>query len=223
VIRVVAFDFDGVVLESNAVKTTAFADLMTGHGDGAARAMARHHRENLGVSRYLKFEWFYRTHLGRAPTRVELAELNERFNALSIEAIIAAPFVPGVLSFLKNHAGRIPLYVVSGTPEPELRRIVTARGLTRYFRDILGTPTGKAEHLLSILKRENVATDEVLMVGDGGTDLRAAVETGVRFYGRGDFKGHHCAEDLCGLADFVAANGAGCPPKPGSKPERRMP
>lgn len=206
-IRVVALDFDGVVLESNEAKTAAFAQLMSAHGPEASQAMARHHMQYRGVSRYAKFEWFYQTFLGRNPTPVEMAELNDRFNALSMEAILAAPFVPGIERFLEQHRDRLPIYVVSGTPEPELRHIVKQRKLSRCFVNVLGTPRGKAEHLRDILEQEHAAPEETLMVGDADTDLKAAMATGVRFFGRGDFPGHPCAPDLSGLGEALLAYG----------------
>lgn len=206
-IRVIALDFDGVILESNEAKTAAFAELMSTQGPEASRAMARYHMEHRGVSRYAKFEWFYQTFLGRKPTPAELAELSNRFNSLSMEAILAAPFVPGIEQLLEEYRLRLPLYVVSGTPEPELRHIVAERGLGRYFAGVLGTPRGKAEHLRYILGREKIAPEEALMVGDADTDLKAALATGVCFFGRGDFPGHHCADDLRTLSGFLEAHG----------------
>jgi phosphoglycolate phosphatase-like HAD superfamily hydrolase len=202
-IRVVALDFDGVVLESNEAKTEAFERLMEDHGPEAAAAMARHHMENRGVSRYDKFAWFYRTFLGRQATREELAGLNARFNELSMKAILSAPFVPGMEEFLERWHARLPLYVVSGAPQPELQLIVAGRGLQRYFKAVFGTPVGKVEHLRHILAREGVRPGEALMVGDADSDLAAALESGVRFYGRGDFPGQACAPDLHGLGIFI--------------------
>jgi len=203
--RVIALDFDGVILESNSAKTFAFAEVMRGFGPQASAAMLSHHLENRGVSRYAKFDWFYRTFLDRDPTDGELADLNSRFNTLSMEAILRAPFVAGVEDLLERFSGRMPLYVVSGTPQPEINQIVGARNLGRFFRKVLGTPVTKAEHLRNILVWEKAAPDEVLMVGDADTDLNAALETGVRFYGRGDFPGHPCAPDLRGLPEFLGS------------------
>jgi phosphoglycolate phosphatase-like HAD superfamily hydrolase len=205
-IRVIALDFDGVILESNEAKTAAFGELMSAHGPEASEAMARYHMENRGVSRYVKFEWFYRTHLGRGPTPDETAALNDRFNDLSLEAVVRADFVPGAEAFLEEYAGRLPLYVVSGTPEAELKRIVAARNLDRYFVDVLGTPKGKAQHLADILAREMAAPDEALMVGDADTDLNAALACGVRFFGRGNFPGRCCSPDLTGLGEFLSGH-----------------
>jgi hypothetical protein len=42
------------------------------------------------------------------------------------------------------------------------------------------------------------------MVGDADTDLNAALDCGVRFFGRGDFPGQSCAPDLTGLSGFLS-------------------
>jgi beta-phosphoglucomutase-like phosphatase (HAD superfamily) len=52
------FDCDGVVLNSNAVKTNAFYQTTLPYGQAAADAMVEYHVANGGVSRYKKFAYF---------------------------------------------------------------------------------------------------------------------------------------------------------------------
>ena len=52
------FDCDGVVLDSNKVKTEAFYQATLPYGKSAAQAMVDYHVANGGVSRYKKFTYF---------------------------------------------------------------------------------------------------------------------------------------------------------------------
>ena len=57
--KTLIFDCDGVVLNSNKVKTEAFYEtVVKKYGSQAATALADHHKTNGGISRYKKFEFF---------------------------------------------------------------------------------------------------------------------------------------------------------------------
>jgi phosphoglycolate phosphatase-like HAD superfamily hydrolase len=180
---VVAFDFDGVVCESVDVKTEAFGTLYAEHGEKVTRAVVAHHLEHGGVSRYEKIRYYEEHLLGRPADDAVVEAKAARFSELVVDAVIAAPLVPGALECLRALSGRCPLYVISGTPEPELRQIVAAKGLSGYFRRVLGSPTVKADHLRQIVTTHVTLPSRVVMVGDSTTDAVAADETGVRFVG----------------------------------------
>jgi phosphoglycolate phosphatase-like HAD superfamily hydrolase len=200
----VALDCDGVILESVAAKTRAFGRLFAAHGPEAAAYMTAWHLAHGGVSRYRKFAHFYRERLGREISPEETAELDRRLSDLCLDEVLASPMVPGAQAFLEVWSGRLPLYVVSGTPEGELRGIFERRGLARHFRAVYGSPAAKPEILARILADEGLPPRRLLMVGDSSTDRDAAMGLGALFYGRGEFPGLPCAPDLTGLAAFVA-------------------
>lgn len=181
--RAVIFDFDGVILETGDIKTQAFADLFEDapeHQD----AIVAYHLDNLGVSRYRKFEWIYRELLRRPLSESESRALGERFSSLVFERVLAAPFVPGAEDCLATLRGQTPMYVASGTPQEELDRVVDERGLRPYFDEVHGSPRGKIEILEEILERHGYTPDEVVFVGDGESDYKAAVGTRVPFVAR---------------------------------------
>ena len=76
------------------------------------------------------------------------------------------------------------LYIVSGTPEDELQRIVARRGMSPYFHGVFGSPRRKEEIIEAVLARHDVAPGETLFVGDAMTDYWAARNTEVPFVGR---------------------------------------
>jgi phosphoglycolate phosphatase-like HAD superfamily hydrolase len=179
VIRAAVFDFDGVVLESAEIKTSAFRRLFDGN-----EAAVAHHLAHVGISRYEKFRYITNEILGRPYTEADERRLGERFSALVIEEMLRCPFVPGARELLARLAGELPLFVASGTPEAELRQIVSARGLEELFAGTYGTPPAKDEILRRILRERQLAGQEVVMIGDAMTDLLGAHKAGVRFVGR---------------------------------------
>ncbi len=133
-IRAAVFDFDGVIAESTDIKTEAFRRLF----DGDERAV-EYHEANMGVSRYDKFRHITTEILGRTYTPEDERRLGERFSELVVDEVVRCPFVPGARELLERLAGELPLFVASATPEDEVRRIVSLRGLD-------GAVSGRVRH-----------------------------------------------------------------------------
>jgi phosphoglycolate phosphatase-like HAD superfamily hydrolase len=184
-LRAIVFDFDGVILESADVKTDAFIELYAEHGPEVCSQVRAHHLANMGISRFKKFAWIAENVLGRALTDDESAALGRRFSDLALAKVLAAPLVPGAEAALVALGARgLPLFVASGTPEDELRLIVERRGLSPRFREVHGTPRDKPTILGDVLARHGVAPAELLFIGDGMSDYRAAVAVGTQFLAR---------------------------------------
>lgn len=184
-LEAVVFDFDGVILESAALKGDAFLELFSDH-PGHLPAIRDHHLENLGVSRFEKFDWIYRNLLKRSLSDEERLRLGARYSALVFERTAASPFVPGALEVLEALEGRFPLFVASATPQEELESVVERRDLTHFFTSVHGSPPAKGELLIRIVRLGGFDPNHVLMIGDGISDLRAAERAGCRFLARID-------------------------------------
>src|SRR5262245_7591225 len=139
----IAFDFDGVILESVDIKTHAFAALFDSFPDHNDEILA-YHLNNLGVSRYVKFNYIYENILHRPLSESAKDKLDRQFSELISVKIRDCPFVPGIMDFLKKRVHEFPLFVVSATPQPELVSIVRDRNLLHFFRGIYGTPPPKS-------------------------------------------------------------------------------
>jgi phosphoglycolate phosphatase-like HAD superfamily hydrolase len=212
-LRAVVFDFDGVILESGDLKTEAFVELFADHPAAIVAAIRTHHLANLGVSRFVKFDWIHRELLGRPLDPAGRAALGERFAALVLDKVLGCPFVPGALDALDALAPAMPLFVASGTPQAELDTIVERRDLRTRFRETWGSPREKPAILRDLLARHALTPGELLFVGDGTTDHDAAREVGVAFVARDTApmrdewrrRGVRRVDDLRGLAAAVAA------------------
>ena len=91
----IVFDFDGIIVESTEVKSAAFYEVALEWGEDAALRMAEYHAKNFGVSRFAKFNWFFKKVLGKDLSPEMSAYLNNRFSTICVEKIIQAPLVPG--------------------------------------------------------------------------------------------------------------------------------
>ena len=80
--------------------------------------------------------------------------------------------------------GRVPLYVISGTPEDELRRVCAGRGMGHYFEGVRGSPLHKEPIVEEIVAHHDLTRSRTLFVGDSMTDWHAADATGLSFLGR---------------------------------------
>ena len=193
--EVLVFDFDGVILESADIKTRAFRELFSAYPDKVDKIVA-YHEANAGISRFKKFRHIYRHMLGKPLGQEEERTLGERFAALVVEEVIRCPFVPGALEFLQAHSHEHALFVASGTPEDELRRLVAARDLTVLFRGVYGAPKEKSAILEEILATTKTPRAALLFIGDGRSDYEAAKAAGVEFIGRARSERSHPFDGL---------------------------
>lgn len=158
-----------------------------------------------------KIELYHRDFLGEPLSPAELKTWIARYAEIVESKVVAAPAVPGAVEFLQAVQGRLKLFVISGTPEDELRRIVSKRGWAGYFDEIHGSPRLKPQIIDDIATRNGLDISRVLFVGDAMTDFDAAHDRGVTFLGR--IAPHHddvfppgteTVEDLTGLLARVS-------------------
>ena len=182
-IDVLILDFDGVILESVEVKTEAFRELFSFAPDHVEE-IVEFHRQNGGMSRYDKIRHIYAEILDEPLSEGRFSELVDRFSGLVLEGVLASPPVGGVEEFLECYSSKIPIYIVSATPEAEIREIVRRRGMDRYFKHVYGSPRPKSDCIREILNETCTDPDRALFVGDAPNDWKAAREVGTRFIAR---------------------------------------
>lgn len=175
-------DFDGVIVESVEIKTHAFRALFADHPQHVEQIVALH-QANAGVSRYEKFRVIYRDILREPCDEALLRRLGARFSSLVMDQVVDCPLVRGAGEFLEEFGARYALFLISGTPQNELRAIVERRGLSAHFHEVYGSPRSKTEIMRGILSAHQWSPDRVVAVGDSLTDYRAAAELRIPFIG----------------------------------------
>lgn len=182
-VTAIILDFDGVILESNALKTEAFASVFARFSEHADAMMAYHHA-HVSDTRFAKFRYLVHERLGRPDGDPLVNELADAFARETRRLLATCPFVPGAESFLAMAHARVPLYLASVTPQEELEALLDARTLRQYFARVYGCPPWtKASAIGDILSLLG-GPRNVLFIGDSAGDQRAAALNGVEFMAR---------------------------------------
>lgn len=203
------FDCDGVVLNSNAVKTKAFFEAALPYGKDAAKQLVDHHMSRGGISRYAKFEWFLKNVVAgqSGPT---LDQLLATYATEVRHGLLNCEIAEG-LHELRRMTLRSRWLIVSGGDQNELCEVFAHRGIASLFDGgIFGSPADKNEILKREIQNGNIEPRAVF-IGDSQYDYTAASESSLDFfflYGWTEFTGwkQYCnnhgitfSEKLCDL------------------------
>lgn len=177
------FDCDGVVLDSNKIKTDAFYQASLPYGQAAAQAMVEYHVANGGVSRYKKFAYFLKQIAPAQATALldlDLEAMLQAYASYVREGLLNCEIAPGLEALRKKTPGARWL-IVSGGDQAELRDVFAQRGIAEWFDgNIFGSPDTKDEILARELTSGNIQ-HPALFLGDSKYDYQAASTAGLDF------------------------------------------
>lgn len=177
------FDCDGVVLNSNKIKTEAFHAAALPWGKEAADALVDYHVAHGGVSRYAKFEHFLSELVPIFAPGFHGPGIDEMLLAFanSVRRGLAECEVAVGLKELREITPNSSWFIVSGGDQAELRDVFEDRGLANYFDGgIFGSPDTKQ----AILGREissHAIKLPALFIGDSRLDHTVSAEFGLDF------------------------------------------
>ena len=180
VYKTVVFDCDGVILDSNKIKSKAFYSSVERYGDEAARSLVAYHMENGGISRYKKFDYFFSKILCR---KASLDEYENVVNIFSkkVTSLLMECEVTSALPDLKKKCFSSKWMVVSGGDQEELRSVFKERGISSYFcGGIFGSPDTKRDIISREIKLKNIELPAIYL-GDSRYDYEEASACGLDF------------------------------------------
>jgi len=181
--KTLVFDCDGVVLDSNRVKTEAFYQVALPYGEAAAQAFVAYHTANGGISRYKKFAHFLSEivpALAELSTGPTLDEMLADYAAKVRHSLLTCDVAVG-LHELRQQTEQARWLIVSGGDQAELRDVFAERGLAGLFDGgIFGSPDTKDTILTRELGNGNIR-QPALFLGDSKYDHQAASAAGLDF------------------------------------------
>jgi len=181
----IILDCDGVILDSNSLKSEMLAKTVESYGSSLTDQFIEYHKQHGGISRYQKFDYFLRSLVGHF-SKSQYRALVSRFSNLVKEALISAPITPGAWDFLNHYSADTPVFLVSGGDEEELRAIFKERNLTNFFCGIYGSPETKVNHCSNIIRQFDT-TIRGVFIGDSRLDYLAAQSCNLDFIFMSDF------------------------------------
>jgi len=185
-IKVVVFDFDGVIVPSEEIKIEGYGLMFSEFGEEVPSAAIEEARREFSDARGNRFD-IIRSILTRTGKTEKLEEgvavYAERFGKIVKERIESLRVTDGVHELLGKLSKEFPLYINSNNPDDVLRVTLQSLGVEKYFKGIYGSSKKKAENLAEIARLESASSQEMLFIGDGTGDLKAAQEFGCKFIG----------------------------------------
>ena len=176
--RVIIFDWDGVIVDSNTFKW-----------EEAWKKTFKKEKEKASLAaEYLS------TPEGRALSRYELIEKIAPKSSKSYQNKIAEEFsnvlqqsvaeislmlnIQNVLDFLQKKGYK--MIVISATKEEDLKYQADYLNVSKYFTDLFGNPRTKIENFERI---ENLKKHQYVVIGDGEGDYKLAKSIEAEFIG----------------------------------------
>ncbi len=179
--RSFVFDCDGVILDSNRIKTEAFRKALADEPVELVDQFIQYHKDNGGVSRYIKMQYYFEDIKKQQDYSQSLQQALVRFASIVREELIKAPMIEGVEAFLQACLQqKIPCFVNSGGDQQELREVFSERGLAHYFSMILGSPDSKKDNLSKLISEDQLPSPS-LFWGDAYSDYLAATAYNMDF------------------------------------------
>ncbi|MBR9867926.1 MAG: HAD family hydrolase [Oceanospirillales bacterium] len=170
--QTLVFDCDGVILNSNKIKSQAFYEATKHFGHEPAQALVNYHMHNGGISRYAKVKYFINEILKQEFDETLYQDLLARFAQAVKGGLMTCDIAEG-LPELKTKT-KSKWLVVSGGDQNELSEIFAARNLEKYFDGgIFGSPDSKDVILDREISAKNI-TRPALFLGDSKYDYQAA-------------------------------------------------
>lgn len=182
---VILWDFDGVILDSMGVRDLGFEIVLKKYPSDQVDELMKYHRANGGLSRYVKFRYFYETIRDEKITDQQVNELAQQFSEVMLRELPKKEhIIPQTLAFIQaQYQKGKEQRIVSGSDQTELRTLCQKLGLTPYFQSIQGSPTPKSELVANILKTQARPASDYCLIGDSHNDYDAARANGIDFFG----------------------------------------
>ena len=181
-LKVIVFDFDGTLIDSNQLKYDAYFRLFD-DSERHIRTIRSVLAEMNEESRFATLEEILKRlgHVSSSELKREVYGLADKYNDIVLAGAKSCAELPGAETALEWLAKHYKLYVSSTTPDVSLKKIVHFRGWGRFFVDVFGYPHEKSPTLQQIIEREKVNPSQVLVVGDGESDRSSAKKNSCLF------------------------------------------
>ena len=182
-VKTILWDFDGVILDSMKVRDWGFEQIFKNFKKKDVEILLKYHRENGGLSRYVKIRYFFEKILNQPIDQEEVFVYAEKFSRLMKKELInPSNLILDSVKFIKNNFNLYNFHIVSGSDQEELRFLCKELNINKYFKSINGSPTEKIILVKNILNNHDISLENYCLIGDSINDYEAAKNNKICFY-----------------------------------------
>ena len=183
-IKVIFWDFDGVLIDSNSIRDIGFEKVLCDFPKEDVNLLLEFHRLNGGLSRYVKFRYFFEVIRKVQITDEELNYFTERFSTIMREFLVNRDLlITETVDFLISNQRNFVMHVTSGSDQEELKYLCKKLKIEQYFKSIHGSPKPKKQWISELINDLDYNCAECVLIGDSINDFDAAVFNRIHFQG----------------------------------------
>ena len=181
------WDFDGVLMNSNAVRDQGFIEVLKDYPKEQVEQLMVFHRNNGGLSRYVKFRYFFEEIRGESISDEKIIGWARKFSMIMRQLLVNPDLlIKETLKYVKKNYKDIPMHIVSGSDQEELRYLCKEMHIDSYFTSIHGSPKPKTQWVTEILDEYQYQPESCFLIGDSRNDFEAAMDNQMDFMGYND-------------------------------------
>ncbi len=182
--KYILWDFDGVIINSDSARIEGFVDALNAFPKEQVDQLLEFHRQNGGLSRYVKFRYFFEKIRNEAVDDKTILKYAKTFSSLMKNLLKDKKLlINQTVEFIESNYEKFEMHIVSGSDGNELKFLSKALEIDNYFKSISGSPTPKNDLVKDLLENHNVKAKECLLIGDSINDLEAAEINHIDFMG----------------------------------------
>ena len=187
-VKVILFDFDGVIIDSMRVRDEGFKHIFSQHPPELLKKLISYHQQNGGMSRFHKIRYFYEKLLKQPISTQKIERYADEFSLIMRQELVKQKYlIRDTVEFIKQYYQNYKMHIVSGSEVRELRYLCRQLDISRYFVSIHGSPTPKAKLVERVVSEYEYKLKEIVLVGDSINDLDAARQNNISFIGYNNF------------------------------------
>lgn len=191
--KAILWDFDGVIMDSMSVRDQGFVEVLKDYPKDQVGDLLAFHRKNGGLSRYVKFRYFFEEIRKESITEQEIQNWANQFSSIMKELLVNPELlIQDSLAFIKKKYKTIPMHIISGSDQTELLFLCAQLGIESYFKSIHGSPTPKKQLVKVVLQANNYRKSDCILIGDSWNDLEAAEYNQISFAGVNNIELANC-------------------------------
>lgn len=182
--KYILWDFDGVIIDSDKARVSGFIKVLENYPKEQVAQLLEFHAKNGGLSRYVKFRYFFEQIRSDSISDEQVNELADAFSKI-MRITLTSPnlLIEDSCAFIRNYYQKVPMHIVSGSDGNELSFLNEQLGLKQYFKSIQGSPVPKIKLVENLILSGEIEVSSTCLIGDAKNDFDAASINGIDFFG----------------------------------------